>query len=188
MPTRPVALLALIASALFAQDQPPLMPWPANVTIQQGAVPIDSNFTISISGAGASDPRVQDAVQRMFARLSRQTGVPTFPHIVPSGGNPTLNIVVERKDHAAPQRLGDDERYALTAANGHVRISADAPLGALRGIETFLQLVQQNINATSASPSTPGFSIADVTIRDEPRFESRPVARRIAPLYPHRRS
>lgn len=170
MIVRPLALLALAASALFAQTQPPLMPWPANISVQPGAVPIDSNFKISTSGAGASDPRVQDTVQRTFARLSRQTGVPVLPRIVPSGGNATLNIVVEQKDHRAPQRLGDDERYSLESANGHIRISADAPLGAVRGIETFLQLVQQNTNGTQAPPSSPGFSIPAVTVRDEPRF------------------
>lgn len=186
MPIRPVALFALCASAVLAQNRPPLMPWPANITVQTGAVPIDTNFNISISGAGASDARVQDAVERAFNRLSRQTGVPILPHILRSGENATLNIVVEQKDHRAPQRLGDDERYALASANGHVRISADAPLGALRGIETFLQLVQQNTSAPGAAPATPGFSIPNVTIRDEPRFEWRglelDVSRHFIPL------
>ncbi len=37
---------------------------------------------------------------------------------------------------------GIRSKYRMDAS----RISADAPLGALRGIETFLQLVQQNTN------------------------------------------
>jgi hexosaminidase len=172
MPIRLFALIAVSAAALVAQNQPPLMPWPANLSVQSGAVAIDTSFTISTSGAGASDPRVQDAIQRTFTRLARQTGLPLLPHIVPSGASATVNIVVEQKDHRAPQRLGDKERYSLASANGHVRISADAPLGALRGIETFLQLVQQNTTA-AGSTSSPGFSVPDVTIRDEPRFEWR---------------
>jgi hexosaminidase len=87
-------------------------------------------------------------------------------------------IVIEQRDHKAPQRLGDDERYSLEAADGRIRISADYPLGALRGIETLLQAVQQNTNlqaaqstpAASASPSAPGFSIANLQIQDAPRF------------------
>ena len=35
----------------------------------------------------------------------------------------------------------------------------------MRGIETFLQLVQQN-----RSPNSPGFSVPLVEIRDQPRF------------------
>src|SRR5579875_3470779 len=167
---RPLALLALSTAALLAQTQPPLMPWPAAISVQPGAVPIDTNFTISTSGAGASDPRVTAAAQRIFTRLARQTGIPILPHTLPSGETATLNIVVEQKDHRPPQRLGDDERYSLEAANGHIRLSADAPLGTLRGLETFLQLVQQNTNAPAASPSAPGFSVPAVSIHDEPRF------------------
>src|ERR1700761_5667004 len=141
---RSLALIAISAAALCAQTQPALMPWPASVSVQPGAVPIDTNFTVSTSGAGASDPRVTAAAQQIFTRLSRQTGVPILPHIVPSGDTATLNIVVEQKDHKPPQRLGDDERYSLEASNGHIRLSADAPLGILRGLETFLQLVEQN--------------------------------------------
>ena len=170
---RSLALIAISAAALCAQTQPALMPWPASVSVQPGAVPIDTNFTVSTSGAGASDPRVTAAAQQIFTRLSRQTGVPILPHIVPSGDTATLNIVVEQKDHKPPQRLGDDERYSLEASNGHIRLSADAPLGILRGLETFLQLVEQNTNAPAGAPASPGFSVPDVAVHDEPRFEWR---------------
>ncbi len=135
-----------------------------------GALTIDTGFSISTSGSGASDPRVQTAVERAFPRLARQTAIPVVTHIEKNGASATLNIVVETKDHRAPQQLGDDESYSLEISNGHARLSADKPLGAVRGLETFLQLVQQNA-ATSAGPvSTPGFSAAAITIHDEPRF------------------
>jgi len=172
MLTRFLALLALSASTLLAQTQPPLMPWPANVSVQPGAVPIDTNFTISTSGAGAGDPRVTNAVQQIFAHLARQTGIPILPHVVRSGAA-TLSIVVEQKDHRPPQRLGDDERYSLEVSNGRLRLSADRPLGILRGMDTFLELVQQNTNVPGGAPSSPGFSVPDVNVRDEPRFEWR---------------
>ncbi|HEX3684889.1 MAG TPA: beta-N-acetylhexosaminidase [Bryobacteraceae bacterium] len=183
---RSLALLAAGASALFAQTQPPLMPWPANVSVHPGAVTIDTNFTVSTSGAGASDPRVTNAVQQLFARLARQTGIPILPHIVRSGDTATLSIVVEQKDHRPPQRLGDEEGYSLEASNGHIRISADAPLGILRGMQTLLQLAQQNTNASGGAPSSPGFSVPGVSVRDEPRFEWRglslDVSRHFIPL------
>jgi len=146
------------------------MPWPSNVTGQAGWLEIDTNFSASLSGAGASDARVKDAVQRVFPRLARQTGIPIAPHIAAGGGTATLTIIVEERDHRPPQRLGDNERYALEVSGGHAKISADAPLGAIRGIETFLQLVQQNTSVTGGTPSAAGFSIPDLTIRDEPRF------------------
>ena len=96
---------------------------------------------------------------------ARQTGIPIRQNMAHNLGSATLQVVVERRDHSGPQRLGDDERYSLTAGNGHVRISADEPLGALRGIETFLELVQP-----SSANQGAGFSIAGVQIEDEPRF------------------
>ncbi len=162
-------LLTMGASLLFAQvqpgpDAPPLMPWPAQVNMQTGTVAIDTQFSISTGGAGATDSRVQEAVQRTFTRLSRQTGMLILPHIVTEPGAATLRIIVEGKDHRAPQRLGDDERYSLEASGAQVRLSADAPLGALRGLETFLQLVGQNTSGSA------GFSVPAITIHDEPRF------------------
>ncbi len=149
------------------------MPWPASIVTQAGSVKIDTTFSIAVSGAGSKDIRVQDAVQSTFVRLARQTGIPLLPHVVPPAGNATLTIVVEQRDHRPPQALGDDERYSLGVSNGGIRISADMPLGALRGIETFLQLVQQNQNLSPEAATSPGFSVPVVSIRDEPRFEWR---------------
>lgn len=163
------ALLFLTASFLWAQTWPrdgtlPLMPLPASVSTGSGAgVVIDANFSVSLAGSGASDPRLRDLAARTTVRLSRQTGIPILPRVV-AGPNATLNIVVERKDHKAPQRLGDDERYSLQAGDNKIRLSADGPLGVIRGVETFLQLVAPN------PPGSIGWSIPPITIRDEPRF------------------
>ncbi len=149
------------------------MPWPASIVTQAGAVKIDTTFSIAVSGAGSKDFRVQDAVQRTFTRLARQTGIPLLPHVVPPAENATLTLIIEQRDHRPPQALGDDEGYSLDVSNDHIRISANAPLGALRGIETFLQLVQQDQNSAAAAAASPGFSVPVVSIRDEPRFEWR---------------
>lgn len=146
------------------------MPLPSTISAASGSVPIDTNFSVALSGAGSSDPRVKAAAERLFPRLAIQTGIPTLPpHVLPQGGEATLTIVVERKDHRPPQKLGDDESYSLQAGAGRIRISSDQPLGTLRGIETFLQLVQQNTTHAGA-PAIPGFSVPAVNIHDEPRF------------------
>ena len=143
------------------------MPWPASISQHAGSVAIDTTFSISASGAGASDPRVQEALERSAARLARQTGIAIRPRFVSADQQATLRVIVEQHDHRAPQHLGDDERYSLDVSAGHIVLSADAPLGALRGLETLLQLVQQN------TTGVPGFSVPGVTIQDEPRFEWR---------------
>ena len=147
------------------------MPWPANISVQSGSIPITADFSISVAGAGAKDPRVTLAVNRIWSRLARQTGQFIRPHLLPTSEGATLSIIVEQRDHKPPQRLGDEERYSLEAANGRIRISADYPLGALRGIETFLQAVQQNVAEAGSSTSTsPGFSMSNLQIQDAPRF------------------
>jgi hexosaminidase len=140
----------------------PLMPWPAQLQKQPGVTAIDTAFSIAASGAGAADPRVAGAIQQIFARLARQTGLPLLPRTAPPD-RATLRIVVEQKDHRGPQRPGDDERYTLLVSQGRIRLSADHPLGVLRGLETFLQLVGPN-------PAAPGFAVPDLEVRDEPRF------------------
>ncbi len=170
-----IALSAFAAPFLFAQVQPavatlPLMPWPTSVTEQPGGVQIDIAFTISLSGAGATDTRVKDAVGRIFGRLARQTGIPIRPHEVKANEGPILNVIVEQRDHRSPQRLGDDERYSLEVSGGHAKVSADVPLGALRGLETFLQLVQQNTTIPGTMSAQVGFSVPNVVVHDGPRF------------------
>ncbi len=146
------------------------MPLPANIALQPGAVEINSKFSIAVSGPGASDPRLQYEAKRTFERLSRQTGIPVLPHILNDSSEAILAIVVRNRDHKPPQKLGDDERYSLTASAGQIKITSDAPLGALRGIETFLQLVQQNTTRNGGAAASPGFSVPAVTIQDQPRF------------------
>jgi hexosaminidase len=165
----------VLATLSFAQQPDasfsnlPLTPWPASVSLQAGSLPINITFSVSLSGAGATDARVKTAAERLFPRLARQTGIPVRPHFVKQGEGATLAIVVEQRDHPAPQRVGDDESYSLEITTTGARLSAGHPLGALRGIEAFLQLVQQNTEPGVA----PGFSAPSITIHDQPRFQWR---------------
>ncbi len=165
-----VAALAALALRVYAPPMPTaisLMPWPKDVTVGIGAVAITGSFAVAVSGAGAVDPRVQKAIPRLVARMVRQTGIP-MPTIAPvSEANAVLQIIVAEPGHDGPQKLGDNERYSLTVADNRIKLAADTPLGALRGMETLLQLVQQ----TPAGPGiAPGFSVPNVAIQDEPRF------------------
>lgn len=159
-------MLALDFVAAAQPPPPPLMPWPASITFSPGAVPLDAKFTIGLSGVGAADPRVKAAALRTFDRLARQTGLPLLPRIV-SPDHATLRIVVEARDHRPPQQLGDDEQYSLQVSEAAIRLTAGAPLGVLRGLETVLQLVRQN---PAEAGATPGFSVPFVEIHDRPRF------------------
>lgn len=136
------------------------MPWPAHVTSGSGELTIDGNFTAGVSGSGSADPRVRHAVARALYRLFRETGIPVSRKLTPAGGTPTLSVTVERAKSGV-QAYGDDESYRLSVTPTGARLVAPEPLGALRGLETFLQLVR---------PGETGFSAPAVEIADAPRF------------------
>src|SRR5579859_1113755 len=71
-----LALALLVWANLAFAAGPPLMPWPASAEFHPGQLAIGVDFSISVAGAGAADPRVKAAVARTFIRLARQTGLP----------------------------------------------------------------------------------------------------------------
>ena len=141
-----IALLFVAALSAQPPDRDlPLMPWPSQVTRSADQFVIIQTFTAAISGSGSAstkdDTRVRDAATRALYQLFRETGIPVSFNLVDEQSAPTLLVVVERKKPGI-QRLGDDESYRLSITPDHVRIVATEPLGALRGLETFLQLVR----------------------------------------------
>ncbi len=143
-----VLLLALLSRSLPALD---LMPWPARVTPGDGSFNIDSNFTISASAC--PDARVRQAAERVPARIAAKTGIP----ITARPGSATTPALAIRCDAAGD----DDESYQLDVSNAGASLRAPQSVGALRGIETFLQLI---------TPGPQGFVATAVHIEDRPRF------------------
>jgi hexosaminidase len=163
----------------MARAQPALMPWPAELEVASPPqfLRLEPTFSATISGPGAGDPRVRPALLRALHRLSRQTGVFVPEKISDAAEQATLLVVVESKDHPAPQQLGDNERYSLVVTRSQAKLVAEGPLGVIRGLETFLQLVQVG---------TAGIGLPVVSIEDGPRFPWRglslDVSRHFIPL------
>jgi hexosaminidase len=167
------ALLLCVAGA-NAQEQPRLhlMPWPASLQTGSGSLRIDSSFSIALSGY--TEARLDRAVQRFLRHLSRQTAIPlSAPK---ASAKPTLTV---HTDHASKevQELGEDESYTLSITADGANIAAPTPLGAMHGLQTFLQLVD-------VAPD--GFAAPAVNIQDKPRFPWRglmiDVSRHFIPL------
>src|SRR5579859_1209216 len=135
-----------------------LMPEPAEISVGQGRLAIDGTFRVAL--AGYQEPRLQDAATRLIERLSRQTGIPLSDQVETDPAKATLVI---QCDHAGEiiQSINEDESYSLEVTPQQARLAAPTPVGALRGIETFLQLV--NVDSK-------GFGAPAVRINDRPRF------------------
>lgn len=152
-----MGLCAFVAAPSGAAELD-LMPVPAQVTPAQGELKIEQTFRISI--AGYSEPRLERAAQRLIGRVERKTGMPLPEDLIGDSSQATLEI---KTTHASEtvQKLGEDESYTLDVTPSGAHVAAPTPLGALRGMETFLQLIGTGTN---------GFRIPAVHIEDRPRF------------------
>jgi len=155
--TLPLALM--LASQIDAQTSLPLnlMPQPASLKTASGVLPIDAGFSVAFTGH--TEPRLDRAGERFLTQLERQTAL-VLRRPAPDAAKATLIV---HTDHASKdvQELGEDESYTLEVAPSGAKLNAANPLGALRGLQTFLQLV-------TITPD--GFAAPAVSISDQPRF------------------
>jgi hexosaminidase len=154
------ALISSAATAQAPQATPPtinVMPMPATVTPLDGRMIVSQKF--GVANTGYSEPRLDRAVQRFLRNLSRQTGYFVSDPTADSDHSGLLIHV----DHASEpvQDLGEDESYVLTVTGAGAKLTAPNPLGVLRGLQTFLQLVE-------VTPD--GYAVPAVHIEDSPRF------------------
>ena len=135
-----------------------LMPQPAELAPGSGRLVIDGSFRVALEGY--QEPRLEAAAARLIRRLSLQTGIPFRGGLENDPGKATL---VLHCDHAgeAVQSVREDESYQLDVTPERARLTAPTPVGVLRGMETFLQLVELDAQ---------GFSVPALRITDRPRF------------------
>jgi hexosaminidase len=158
-----VPIFALISSAATTrapQVAPPsinVMPLPATLTFGAGRLMVVQTFSVAI--AGYNEPRMERAAQRFLRDLGRQTG-----YFVSLGlgdvGHASLVIHAEHGSEPV-QNLGEDESYVLDVSSTGAKLTAPNPLGVMRGLQTFLQLVE-------VTPD--GYAAPTVHIEDSPRF------------------
>jgi hexosaminidase len=139
---------------------PALMPLPARMDIGSGRLVIDVNFNVATTAFTAT--RLDAAIARFTTRLARQTGIPLSIARV-NGPAPALKVECTATRDAAPT-LGEDESYTLDVKPDGALLKAATVDGALRGLETFAQLL---------IPGPGGFEAPAVHIEDRPRFQWR---------------
>jgi hexosaminidase len=153
-------LVVAVTLATSAQETTALhlMPWPANIkTSQSQPLVIQTSFSVGISNG--SDPLLRRAVEIFLTDLRRHTGSLPLDFTIE---NASAQLKVN-SDHASKpvQELGEDESYALEVTSSGAKLNAATTLGVMRGLQTFLQLVEM----------TPqGFAVPAVVIQDKPRF------------------
>lgn len=148
-----VNLFAAVLLILAPDSTGRLMPVPASITWEAGRLRVDSTFTVRVLGQ-PKDARLDRGVLRFTRRAERQTGL-----LLNKGGR-GVDIRVQGPGQAI-QSPTEDESYQLTVGRYGATLEASTTVGALRGLETLLQL----IDADSA-----GWFLPVVRIEDRPRF------------------
>jgi hexosaminidase len=159
---------------MIAPSQLNLMPVPASVQLQPGRLAITSAF--SVATQGYADDRLRGSIARMTRRLSGRTVITFLPDLGSDKSSATLVVQCERGGNPIPS-LNEDESYRLEVTDRQARLVAPTVVGAMRGLETFLQLLQGDRE---------GYYLPGVRINDQPRFPWRglliDVARHYEPM------
>ena len=148
-----------------------LMPVPASVQLETGRLPITSGFTVATKGH--TDERLRAGILRMTKRLAGRT-VLTLPLELGNDENAATLVVQSSRAGATIPSLNEDESYSLEISGKQARLVAPTVVGALRGLETFLQLVQADRD---------GYYLPAAKINDQPRFPWRGLMIDIARHY-----
>ncbi len=153
-------LFAILASStLFGQAAHPLslMPLPASTQLKGGRLSVDGRFSISVQGY--TDERLEHAIDRALRRLNARTNL-TLARTHEQDPSAALVIRVDGSGQSI-QGLTEDESYSLETGVSPAILHAHTVVGAMRGLETLLQLLDADHD---------GFFLPWVDIQDKPRF------------------
>jgi hexosaminidase len=157
-------LLGIFAASAHAQAPAAftntLLPEPAHLSVETGRLELTPSFTVVTDRF--HDARLDEAIGRALLRLRSQIGlqIATAPE---RGSAGTLTVTVDGPGEAV-QSLDENETYSLAVTPNGAHLHAATDVGAMRGLETFLQLVQ---------PDASAFFLPAISIEDTPRFRWR---------------
>ncbi|MDX2249584.1 MAG: family 20 glycosylhydrolase [Bacteroidia bacterium] len=152
-----------------------LLPLPASVNLREGKFRLDHTFSLTITGT--PHDRIYGAATRFLRRLDGRTGL-----FFAQGFLTPLTIPATASFKIEVQKSGEinlhmEESYHLSVDIGGINLSAPSDIGAIRGLETLLQLLEADEE---------GWFFPGVTIDDKPRFPWRglliDVARHFLPV------
>src|SRR6185503_2235567 len=154
----PILIILVCAIVASAQQKLDLMPVPTSITFHNERLAVDSNFRVATRGH--SDARLQAAIWRFMKRLEGRTVLTLAATLAPDDQTTPLIINTQGAGMNIPA-LGEDESYRIDITRRQAILSAPTVIGAIRGLETVLQLLDADRN---------GYVLPGVQIDDRPRF------------------
>lgn len=145
--------LFLAPACITAQVQ--MVPFPENLTTGKGQFRITSRFSISTT---SQDPVFIQSVNRFYQQLNQHTSAYFNQDYITPGLTGALRI---QPGNAQALWIEMDESYQLAITSESIDLKSNTTIGAMRGMQTLLQLVAKDEK---------GFYFPEVTIQDKPRF------------------
>ncbi|WP_348799954.1 beta-N-acetylhexosaminidase [Flavobacterium adhaerens] len=150
---------SIISTAQVTKEQLNLMPWPQNITLNNGSFALTKDFKVNITGA--PNGRIFTGATSFLRRLDGRTGM-FFNQGFITGINEAPDAVLQINcTRNAKIELYEDESYLLDITADKITINATTDVGALHALETLLQLLQNNTNS---------FYFPNAKVSDFPRF------------------
>ena len=159
----PVLLVLICVVVVTAQEPAPapkhnLMPVPASVKFHDERLAVDSNFKVATRGH--SDARLLGGISRFMKRLEGRTVLTLAPGLALDDQMTPLIIHCQGPGKDIPG-VGENESYRIDITRRQALLTAPTVVGALRGLETLLQLLNADRD---------GYFLPGVQIDDQPRF------------------
>src|ERR1700749_2719967 len=159
------AIALAIPSTSFSQTPSPsavivnnLMPQPASLTTSPGRFLLTPQF--SAGTTQFNNPRLDAAIRAAIRQLRQKTGLAHTEQPASTGAGNQLTIAVQGAGEEI-QSVDEDESYSLSVTPTGVHLEAATVVGAIRALQTLVQLVQS---------SGSEYELPAVSIRDSPRF------------------
>ena len=151
--------IPFLTIAQIKKEQLDLMPWPHYINLTDGVFALTKNFKVNITGN--PNPRIFVGATNFLRRLDGRTGLFLEQAFITKNNEfPEAELQINCVQNGKVE-LNEDESYSLSISFNKIMINATSDLGALHGLETLLQLLQN----TSTS-----YYFPMVEITDSPRF------------------
>ena len=151
-------VIRAIESTQSSSRQHRLMPVPTAVEFRGGRLKIDASFSVFVQGH--SDARLEGAVYRFSRSLEGRTGLEFSRTAAADARAGKLLVQCNGPGKSVPS-VDEDESYSLDVTDTQAVLKAATAIGAMRGLETFLQLLEGDRS---------GYFLPSVSIQDKPRF------------------
>jgi hexosaminidase len=135
-----------------------LMPVPSSMQFKPGRLAVNKSFSVNVKGQ--PDPRLLSAIDRTLLRIEGRTVMELSRVLAADSALATLIVESGGPGQVVPS-VGEDESYSLDVSEKQAVLKAPTTVGVLRGLETFLQLLESDRD---------GNFVPAIQIQDRPRF------------------